>query len=82
MGLPLEKLPDWPAAMNRELALSYLGVAPKLFDQLDRTGGLRGKRIGRNGEKLYPREQLDALLTRLFGPSALDIDDELEGLNG
>jgi len=27
MGLALERLPDWPVAMTREMALAYTGVA-------------------------------------------------------
>jgi hypothetical protein len=79
MGLALEKLPAWPAALNRDEALAYMRIAPKLFDQLDRTGGVSGKKLGRNGEKVYPREQLDQVLTRLFGQSATDTDDEFAG---
>lgn len=79
MGLALEKLPAWPAALNRDEALAYTRLAPKLFDQLERTGGVVGKRLGKNGEKVFPRDQLDALLTRLFGSANIDIDDEFAG---
>jgi len=82
MGYALEKLPAWPAALNRDEALAYTRLAPKLFDQIERTHGVTGKKLGRNGEKVYPRDQLDACLSRLFGAGMPDIDDEFGGIGG
>lgn len=82
MGYALEKLPDWPAAMNRDEALEYTRLAGKLFGQLERNGSLTGKRIGRNGEVVFLREQLDAVTRRLFAAGLSDIDDEFEGVGG
>lgn len=82
MGLALEKLPDWPAALNRDEALSFMRIAPKLFDAMEKSGTLTGKKLGKNGEKVYLAEHCRQALDRLFGPAALDIDDEIEGLNG
>lgn len=78
----LPKLNFPPLAMNRETALAYTGLAPKLFDLIERQGGLSGKKIGRNGEKIYPRDQLDQVVQRMFVAANVDIDDEIEGLNG
>ncbi len=41
MGLALERLPDWPVAMNRELALAYTGVAEAQLREWDRRGTVR-----------------------------------------
>ena len=82
MGLALEKFPDWPAAMNREMALAYTGLSEKLFDQLERTGRVAGKKFGRSGERVYLRAQLDEVTSLLFGRGASDIDDEFEGVGG
>lgn len=82
MGLALEKLPDWPAALNREEALAYTHISEKLFAQLEKAGTLTGRRIGRNGEVIYLREQLESVTARLFGNGSNDIDDEFEGISG
>lgn len=78
----LPKLNFPPLAMNRDTALEYTGLAPKLFDELEARGDFSAKRIGRNGEKMYPREQLEAVTGRFWGIAALDLDDEVAGLNG
>jgi len=72
----LAKLNFAPLAMNRETALAYTGLAPKMFDQMETEGSIRGKRLGRNGEMIYPRDQLDQIIVRLFGSSTVDVDDE------
>jgi hypothetical protein len=78
----LPKLNFPPLAMNRETALAYTGLAPKLFDQIERQGGLAGKKLGRNGEKIYPRDQLEQIIQGVFVAANLDLDDEIAGLNG
>lgn len=30
--LPIERLPDWPRCMTREVAAAYLGISPSQFD--------------------------------------------------
>lgn len=75
----LPKLNFPPLAMNRDTALAYTGLAPKLFDQMERAGQLTGKPIGRNGEKIYSREQLEAITGRFFGAANIDVDDEFSG---
>jgi hypothetical protein len=74
----LPKLNFPPLAMNRDTALAYTGLAPKLFDQMERAGHVSGKPIGRNGEKIYPRDQLDAVVYRMFVAANIDIDDEFD----
>ncbi|WP_313337339.1 hypothetical protein [Sphingobium yanoikuyae] len=71
-----------PLTFNRDDALRYTGLAPKLFGQLETAGSIKGMRIGRNGEVVFLREQLDAVTANLFGGSNSDIDDEFEGLSG
>lgn len=71
-----------PLTFNRLAALAYTGISEKLFNQLEAAGSLSGRRIGRNGQVVYLREQLDTVTTRLFGAGATDIDDEFEGLGG
>ncbi len=71
-----------PLTFNRDAALQYTGLAPKLFGQLEQAGSICGRRIGRNGEVVYLREQLDLVTTSLFGAASTDIDDEFGGLGG
>lgn len=71
-----------PLTFNREAALGYTGLAPKLFGQLEAAGSITGRRIGRNGEVVYLREQLDAVTASLFGAAVTDIDDEFGAIGG
>ncbi|WBQ17514.1 hypothetical protein [Sphingobium yanoikuyae] len=67
MGLALEKLPDWPAGMNREMALAYTGVSGDQLDEWRRTGVVRFRPRGPRGQMLALRADLDAALAILFG---------------
>lgn len=76
MGLPLEKLPDWPAAMNRAAALAYSGVAETQLNEWARRGLVRFQPRGPNGQMLCRRVDLDAALEQLFvtgSPEDLDV---------
>jgi hypothetical protein len=67
MGLALEELPDWPAGMNREMALAYTGVSGEQLDEWRRTGVVRFRPRGPRGQMLALRTDLDAALAILFG---------------
>jgi hypothetical protein len=71
-----------PLTFNRPSALRYTGLSEKLFTQLERSGSLAGRKIGRNGEVVYLREQLESVTTKLFGAAGTDIDEEFEGIGG
>lgn len=67
MGLALEKLPDWPAGMTRELALAYTGVGQEQMKEWERAGKVRFRPRGPRGAWIAPRSDLDAALASLFG---------------
>ena len=71
-----------PLTFNRRAALTYTGISDKIFAALERNGSLTPRPIGRNGERIFLREQLDAVTLKLFGTGATDIDDEFEGIRG
>ncbi len=71
-----------PLTFGRAAALRYTGLSDKLFTALERNGQLTGRKIGKHGEIIFLREQLDAVTTRLFGGVTTDIDDEFEGIRG
>ena len=71
-----------PLTFNRDAALRYTGLAPKLFAQLEAAGSITGRKIGRNGEQVYLREQLDSVTASLFGAATTDIDNEFGALGG
>lgn len=72
-----------PLTVNRADALSMTGFAPKFFDQLERAGRVRGKRLGRRGEMMYRTEELREVVRAVYGiGQAANIDDEFEGLGG
>jgi hypothetical protein len=70
-----------PLAFDRAGALDYTGLAPKLFSELERAGSINPKRYGRNGGKLYLREELEGVMRALFGHEGPDIDDEISVLD-
>ncbi|QNE31176.1 hypothetical protein F1C10_03965 [Sphingomonas sp. NBWT7] len=76
MGLALSRLPDWPAGMNREMALAYTGVADGQLREWERRGVVRFRQRGPRGAAIAPRADLDKALATLFG--AADGDDPIE----
>ncbi len=74
-ALALRDLPDWPAAMSREVALAYTGVAEAQLRSWEKTGGVVFRSRGPHGGMLALRSDLDAALARLFtSPVAEDMD--------
>ncbi len=74
-ALALRDLPDWPAAMNREVALAYTGVAEAQLRAWEKTGRVAFRSRGPRGGMLALRSDLDAALSHLFSPDmAEDID--------
>lgn len=71
-----------PLTFNRDDALRYTGLAPSLFQRLEATGSLTGRRLGRHGEVVFLREQLDTVTSNLFGAVSTDIDDEFGAIGG
>lgn len=67
MGMALEKLPHWPAGMNRELALAYTGVSVEQMREWERAGKVRFRPRGPRGQMLALRSDLDSALDELFG---------------
>ncbi|WP_066767931.1 hypothetical protein [Sphingobium sp. CCH11-B1] len=67
MGLALEKLPDWPAGMTRDLALAYTGVSADQMKEWERVGKVRFRTRGPRGAAIALRSELDAALADLFG---------------
>lgn len=77
MGLALERLPDWPAGMNREWALAYTGVAEAQLRAWERVGLVIFRPRGPHGAMLALRTDLDAALAQLFAGGKL-ADDSIE----
>lgn len=72
-----------PLTLNREDALEFTGLAPKMFDQMEAAGRIKGKCLGRKGEKIYRTAELREVVDLLFGKGAAnDVDGEFEGLGG
>lgn len=66
-------LPDWPAAMSRELALAYTGVAAAQLRQWERDGTVTFLARGPRGRKIVLRSNLDVALSTLWSsPGAND----------
>ena len=78
MGLALEKFPDWPAAMNREMALAYTGVAEAQLRAWERARKVSFRPRGPNGQMVALRTSLDAALAELFTGAANDLAEDLD----
>ena len=59
-------MPDWPAAMSRELALAYTGVAQSQLREWERSGSVVFIPRGPRGAKIALRTALDSALADLF----------------
>ena len=59
-------MPDWPAAMSRELALAYTGVAQSQLREWERSGSVVFMPRGPRGAKIALRTALDPALADLF----------------
>jgi hypothetical protein len=59
-------MPNWPAAMSRELALAYTGVARSQLQEWERSGTIIFLPLGPRGEKIALRSALDSVLVALF----------------
>ncbi len=68
-------MPDWPAAMSRELALAYTGVASSQLRQWERERSVTFLARGPRGTKIVRRSDLDTALSALFSAAAADGDD-------
>jgi hypothetical protein len=65
-ALAIERMPDWPAAMSRDLALAYTGVAEVQLRAWERGGKVNFRARGPRGAMLALRSDLDAALIALF----------------
>ena len=59
-------MPNWPAAMSRELALAYTGVAQAQLREWERNGSVVFIPRGPRGAKIALRTALDSALADLF----------------
>ena len=73
MGLAAEKYPNWPAAMNREWALAYTGVAETQLREWERSGKVKFRPRGPKNQMVALRDELDAAVHSLF--RGIDFDD-------
>lgn len=75
----VKRLPDWPAAMEREAALVFSGVGDRTLCQYERLGIVRFKTVGLHGKKVAPKGDLERMLAYLFDlGQALPPSDDME----
>jgi hypothetical protein len=65
-ALAIASMPDWPAAMSRDIALAYTGVAEAQLRAWERGGKVNFRARGPRGAMLALRSDLDAALTEMF----------------
>ncbi len=74
-SLALANLPDWPAAMEHDLALAYTRVSKDQMRAWEKARKVHFVARGPNGMKVALRSELDAALIDLFATSdAEDFD--------
>jgi hypothetical protein len=66
MGLPLEKLPDWPFSLDHAEALAFTGVAETELKDWVRRRKVRTRARGPNGSRIYYRPDLERALEEMF----------------
>lgn len=66
MSIPIERLPDFPETMNRELALAYTGIGASLLGEYERLGVVNFKPVGPRGSMVVRKADLQRMLTFIF----------------
>ncbi len=74
-ALALRDLPNWPAAMSRDVALAYTQVAEAQMRAWERTGRVAFRARGPRGGALALRSDLDAALAHMF---TADMEEDLD----
>lgn len=74
-AVAIAQYPDWPAAMSRDLALAYTGVAEAQLRAWERSGRVNFRARGPRGAMLALRADLDAALADLF---TTDVSEDLD----
>jgi hypothetical protein len=65
-SLAVQHWPNWPAAMTRDVALAYTGVADAQMKAWMKDGKVSFRSRGPNGAMLALRSDLDAALVEMF----------------
>lgn len=78
MGLALEKLPDWPAALTWEEALAYTRVGEEQMRKWVRDSAVCFRTRGPHKARIALRTQLDAALGALLAPGAAGASDDFD----
>jgi hypothetical protein len=65
-AIAIASMPDWPAAMSRDIALAYTGVAEVQLRAWERSGKVNFRPRGPRGAMLALRSDLYAALTELL----------------
>lgn len=71
MGLPMEKLPDWPRMLKRATAAAYLDISVAEFER-EIMGGRIPSPVSLGNGPHWSRVELDAYMDRLSGGPADD----------
>ena len=71
-------MPFWPAAMGREMALSYTGVGETQLREWERRGLIRFRPRGPRGAMITERTQLDEALRDLFRSAGGEVSEDLD----
>ncbi len=66
MSIPLGTLPDFPEAMNRELAIAYTGISDSIIREYERLGIVRFKPVGPRGAMVARKADLQRMLEFIF----------------
>ena len=68
----------WPAALTWEAALAYTSLSPLQLRRFQKLGVISARRAGRNGARIFLRSDLDQLLSTLFAPTSVNIEEDFD----
>lgn len=68
----------WPAALTWEAALAYTSLSPLQLRRFKKLGVISARRAGRNGARIFLRSDLDQLLSTLFTPTSVNIEEDFD----
>lgn len=78
MGVPLDRLPDWPASLDRQAAMAFTGVSETKLREWVKLGKVRFRPIGQNAAMVALRSELEVALRAEFTGATLDAAEDLD----
>jgi hypothetical protein len=75
---PTAQPPAWPAALTWDDALTYTSLSEAELRRSERHGLIRFKCVGPRRSRVAPRDQLDRLISIIFGAPTVGVEEDFD----